>query len=105
MPSLKTRLIAVPFASIALAIGAAAASAGTASAHENPAPIANTGAAIAYATNQVQLHVDSPALGLYPAIANPLGYTTSHVVPVGINVVSLTLTGHKSVDDGTGHDH
>lgn len=105
MPNLKTRLITVPLASVALAIGAAAAVATTASAHDHPAPIANTGAAIAYATNQVQLHVDDEALGLYPALANPLGYTTSHVVPVGINVVGLALTGHKSVDDGTGHGH
>ncbi|GAA1684805.1 hypothetical protein GCM10009745_31590 [Kribbella yunnanensis] len=105
MPNLRTRLITLPLASVALAVGAAAAAATTASAHDHPTPIANVGTAAAYATNQVQLHVDDEALGLYPALANPLGYTTSHVVPVGINVASLTLTGHKSVDDGTGHGH
>ncbi|MFF1820950.1 hypothetical protein ACFVWG_26840 [Kribbella sp. NPDC058245] len=105
MPKFSSRLAIVPLASFALAVGAAAVSATTASAHDHPTPIANVGVAAAYATNQVQLHVDDEALGLYPALANPFGYTTSHVVPVGVNVVSLTLTGHKSVDDGTGHDH
>jgi hypothetical protein len=58
--------------------------AGTASAHDHPTPIANVGAVAAYATDQVQMHVDDEALGLYPALANPFGYTTSHVVPVGV---------------------
>jgi len=105
MPNLRSRLITLPLASLALAAGGAALTATTASAHDHPAPVANVGDAVDYATDQVQMHVDDEALGLYPAIENPLGYTTSHVVPVGVNVVSLTLTGHKSVDDGTGHGH
>ena len=105
MPNFRTRLITVPLASVALAVGGAALAAGTASAHEHPTPVANVGDAVQYATEQVQMHVDDEALGLYPALANPLGYASSHVVPVGVNVVSLTLSGHKSVDDGTGHGH
>jgi hypothetical protein len=107
MPNLRSRLITVPLASITLALGGAALAASTASAHDHPTPVANVGDAVQYATDQVQMHVDEEALGLYPALQNPFGYATSHVVPVGVNVVSLTLTGHKSVDDGTGdgHDH
>jgi hypothetical protein len=105
MPNLRTRLITVPLASITLGLGGVALAATTASAHDHPAPVANVGDAADYATDQVQLHIDDEALGLYPAIENPFGYTTSHVLPVGINVVTLTLSGHKAVDDGTGHGH
>jgi hypothetical protein len=105
MPNLRSRLITVPLASIALALGGAALAASTASAHEHPTPVANVGDAVQYTTDQLQMHVDDEALGLYPAVENPLGYTSSHVVPVGVNVLSLTLSGHKSVDDGTGHEH
>jgi hypothetical protein len=105
MPNLRSRLITVPLASITLALGGAALAASTASAHEHPTPVANVGDAIGYATTQVQMHVDDEALGLYPALQNPLGYTTSHVIPVGVNVLSITTTGHAAVDDGTGHGH
>jgi hypothetical protein len=105
MPNLRSRLITVPLASIALALGGAALAASTASAHEHPTPVENVGDAVQYTTHQVQMHVDDEALGLYPALENPLGYTSSHVVPVGVNVLSLTLSGHTSVDDGTGHEH
>ena len=107
MPNLRSRLITVPLASIALAIGGAALAASTASAHESPTPVANVGDAVGYGTHQVQLHLDAPMLGLNPAIDNPIGYTGSHVFPTGVNIVSYTLTGHAIADDGTGsgHDH
>jgi hypothetical protein len=105
MPNLRSRLITVPLASIALAIGGATLAASTASAHEGPTPVANVGDAVSYGTEQVQMHLDAPMLGLAPAIADPYGYTGSHVFPVGVNIVSYTLTGHAIADDGTGHEH
>lgn len=105
MPNLRTRLITVPLASITLAIGGAALAASTASAHESPTPVANIGDAVDYGTSQVQLHLEDEMLGLNPAIDNPIGYTGSHVFPVGVNIVSYTLTGHAIADDGTGHGH
>lgn len=107
MSNLRSRLITVPLASVTLALGGAALAASTASAHESPTPVANVGDAVGYITHQTQLHLDAPMLGLNPAIDNPIGYTGSHVLPFGVNVVSYTVTGHAIADDGTGdgHDH
>lgn len=107
MSNLKTRLLTIPLAGAALAVGAGFLATTTASAHESPTPVANVGDAVDYGTHQVQLHLDAPMLGLNPAIDNPVGYTGSHVFPVGVNIVSYTLTGHAIADDhsGTGHDH
>jgi hypothetical protein len=105
MPNLRSRLVTIPLASITLALGGAALAATSASAHESPTPVANVGDAVQYGTHQVQMHLDEPMLGLNPAIDNPVGYAGSHVFPVGVNVLSLTLTGHAIADDGTGHEH
>lgn len=107
MPNLKRRLVTIPLAGAAMAIGFGLLAAPAASAHESPTPVANVGDAVDYATHQVQLHLDAPMLGLNPAIDNPVGYTSSHVFPVGVNVVSYTLSGHAIADDhsGGGHDH
>lgn len=105
MPNLKRRLLTIPLAGAAMAIGFGLLAAPAASAHEDPTPVANIGDAVDYGAHQVQAHLDAPMLGLNPAIADPLSYTGSHVFPVGVNIVSFTLTGHAIADDGTGHDH
>lgn len=83
MPNLKRRLLTIPLAGAAMAIGFGLLAAPAASAHEGPTPVANIGDAVDYGAHQVQAHLDAPMLGLNPAIADPLGYTGSHVFPVG----------------------
>ncbi|TDO44023.1 hypothetical protein EV643_11746 [Kribbella sp. VKM Ac-2527] len=105
MPKLKTRLVTVPLAGIALALAGGLFAATSASAHESPTPVGNVGDAVQYGTHAVQLHLDAPMLGLNPAIDDPYGYVSGHVLGTGVNIVSYTLTGHPIADDHTGEDH
>lgn len=107
MQKIRLRLVAVPLAGAAMVAGSAWISATSASAHDHPAPVANVGDSVEYATHQVQLHLDAPRLGLDPAVADPYGYATGHVFGTSVNIVSYALTGHPAADDhtGDGHDH
>jgi hypothetical protein len=106
----------------AAATGAGLAFAPSASAHEveplpDPSPTnvaGNTGNGVDYLLNELQHgHLNAPLLGLGGAIEDPVGYTGSHVVPVGIETVEriggISQTdahpGGGTPDDGGEHGH
>lgn len=103
-----TRRVAVPVVGLILAGGATLAVAPSASASTMqadsgiPPVLSNAGAGTSYLTGQLQEHLDSPYLGLEPAVASPLMYVTGHVIPVVENTLSLILTGQKAVADDMG---
>jgi hypothetical protein len=110
-----------------LTLAAAATAAGltfapSASAHEveplpDPSPLnvaGNTGNGVDYLLNELQHgHLNAPLLGLGPAVEDPVGYTGSHVLPVGIETVEriggISQTdghaGGETPDEGGEHGH
>src|SRR5438128_2473801 len=94
----RKRWLAVPVAGLALA-GAAAVFGGSAayadapahggsSADALPPVVANAGNAVKVVTDHLQYeHIDQPLLGFGPALEDPTGWLTGHVVPLVVEVV------------------
>jgi hypothetical protein len=64
----------------------------------------NTGNGLDYLLNELQHgHLNAPLLGLGPAIEDPVGYTGSHVLPVGIETVER-IGGISQTDAHAGEE-
>jgi hypothetical protein len=108
------------FSTAGIVIAAGVSLASPASAHEvppieNPDPLnvlSNTGNGLDFLLNNLQHgHVNAPLLGLAPAIANPVPYVTTHVIPVGIETVerigAISPENHEPGEEpeDPGHEH
>jgi hypothetical protein len=61
-----------------------------------PPVLANAGAAGNHLLEHLQHeHLDQPLLGFGPAIADPQGWATGHLIPVFVDAAYLALTGEE----------
>jgi hypothetical protein len=82
------------------AVAAAPALADTSMADTSTAPaslppvLANLGAAGNHLLDHLQYeHLEAPLLGFGPAVQDPLGWVTGHLIPVAIDTATIATTG------------